>query len=147
LKTTQTKKYMAEALRAAGCRITRQRRAILEYLAHTDAHPSANQVYEEAKKHCPGLSLATVYNTLETLVKMGLIKVMEFQAVNNRHETNITPHINLICAACGKIQDLQDETTIHLKKARERAGFEVHDCRLEYYGLCADCRSKKSRHR
>ena len=75
---------MAEALRSAGCRITQQRKAILDYLARTDAHPSANQVYEEAKKNYPGLSLATVYNTLEMLVKMGLIKTMEFQAVNNR---------------------------------------------------------------
>ena len=147
LKTNQTQNHMEEALRAVGCRITRQRKAIVDYLACTDAHPSANQVYEEAKKHCPGLSLATVYNTLETLIKMGLIKAMEFQAVNNRHETNLTPHINLICTVCGKIQDLEDGVTIHLKKADERADFEVRDYRLEYYGLCADCRSKESRHR
>ena len=76
-KSNRKQRDMEEALRTAGCRITPQRKAILDYLAGTDAHPSANQVYEEAKKQYAGLSLATVYNTLEILVKMGLIKAYQ----------------------------------------------------------------------
>jgi Fur family peroxide stress response transcriptional regulator len=96
---------MERALRVSGCRITDQRRVVLDYLGETKSHPSANQVYQEARKHYSGLSLATVYNTLETLVRIGAIKVIEFNAMDNRHETNLTPHVNLICTVCGKILD------------------------------------------
>lgn len=132
---------MEEALRAAGYHITRQRKAILNYLAATDAHPSAQQVFQEAKKDYPGLSLATVYNTLETLVRLGLIKVLDFQAIDNRHETNLAPHVNLICTVCGKIQDFEQGSTIHMNKVKKELGFEVKGFRLEYYGICSECRA------
>jgi Fe2+ or Zn2+ uptake regulation protein len=135
---------MEKALRAAGYRLTRQRKAILNYLAATDAHPSAQQVFQEAKKDHPGLSLATVYNTLETLARMGLIKILDFQAMNNRHETNLVPHINLICTSCGKIQDFEEGSTIHAGEVKQRFGFQVENFRLEYYGLCSACRVRAS---
>jgi Fe2+ or Zn2+ uptake regulation protein len=136
---------MEEALRAAGCRITRQREAIVSYLASTKSHPSARQVFQETKKDCPGMSLATVYNTLEVLAKMGLIKVMDFQAMDNRHETNLAPHINLICTSCGTIQDFEERSNIHIEKAKEEFGFEVKDFRMEYYGICSECRARMSK--
>lgn len=135
---------MEEALRTAGYRITQQRKAILNYLSATDAHPSAQQVFQEAKKDYPGLSLATVYNTLETLARTGLIKVLDFQAMDNRHETNLIPHINLICTKCGKIQDFDEGSTIHIKKVKEKLDFEVKDFRLEYYGICSECKDQVS---
>ena len=136
---------MEKALCAQGCRITRQRKAILKYLASTDSHPSARQVFQEARKDYPGLSLATVYNTLETLVRVGLIKVMDFQTADNRLETNLLPHINLICTMCGKIQDFEEGLPVHLDKVKERLGFEVQDFRMEYYGVCAKCKTPKRR--
>lgn len=135
---------MENALRAAGYRLTRQRKAILNYLATTDAHPSAQKVFQEAKKDHPGLSLATVYNTLDTLARMGLIKILDFQAMDNRHETNLVPHINLICTSCGKIQDFEEETTIHVREVKQKFDFEVEDFRLEYYGMCSACRARGS---
>jgi Fur family peroxide stress response transcriptional regulator len=135
---------MEKVLRAAGYRLTRQRKAILNYLATTDGHPSAQQVFQEAKKDHPGLSLATVYNTLETLAHMGLIKILDFQALDNRHETNLVPHINLICTVCGKIQDFEDGSIIHAREVKEEFGFEVEDFRLEYYGICSACRARGS---
>jgi Fur family peroxide stress response transcriptional regulator len=135
---------MEKALRKAGYRITRQRRAILNYLATTHAHPSAQQVFLAAKKDCPGISLATVYNTLETLAGMGLIKVMDFQARDNRHETNLAPHINLICTECDKIQDFEEGSTLHGSEVKQKYGFEVEDFRLEYYGICSECGGQAS---
>jgi Fur family peroxide stress response transcriptional regulator len=134
---------MEEGLRAAGCRITRQRKAILNYLAATDSHPSARQILKNAKKEYPGLSLATVYNTLETLVRMDLLKVMDFQGTDNRHETNLLLHINLICSVCGKIQDFEETLPVPTDSVKKKLGFEVKDYRMEYYGVCADCRARK----
>ncbi|MGD8226538.1 MAG: Fur family transcriptional regulator [Desulfobacteraceae bacterium] len=135
---------MEKALRAAGYRLTRQRKAILNYLAAAEAHPSAQQVFQEAKKDHPGLSLATVYNTLETLARMRLIKILDFQALDNRHETNLVPHINLICTSCGKIQDFEEGSTIHAGEVKQKYGFQVENFRLEYYGLCSACRARGS---
>jgi Fur family peroxide stress response transcriptional regulator len=134
---------MKEALRSSGCRVTRQRSAILRYIASTNTHPSARQVFEEAKKEYPGLSLATVYNTLETLATMGLVKVMDFQATDNRHETNLLPHINLICTVCGGIHDFHEGVCLHLDSVEKKLGFEVQDYRMEYYGVCAECKARE----
>ena len=144
LKIVRTTQEMEKALRAAGYRITRQRKAILNYLATTDAHPSAQQVFQEARREHPGLSLATVYNTLETLARMGLIKILDFQAMDNRHETNLLPHINLICTLCGKIQDFEEGSPILAGEVKQKFGFQVEDFRLEYYGLCSTCRVRAS---
>lgn len=130
---------MEDALRNSGCRITRQRKAVLDYLASTNAHPSARQVFQEAKKIYPGLSLATVYNTLETLVKRGLVKIIDFDAMDNRLEVNLNPHINLICNVCGKIQDFEYNAPLFSEAVTEQFGFHVRDYRMEYYGVCRAC--------
>ncbi len=140
---TRTRNEMERALRVAGRRITEQRKVVLDYLADTKEHPSANQVYQEARKRYPGLSLATVYNTLEALVKIGIIKVIEFNAMDNRHETNLTPHVNLICTVCGKILDFEEGFNVNPEMARAKLGFEVKDYRMEYYGTCAECRTNR----
>jgi Fe2+ or Zn2+ uptake regulation protein len=132
---------MERALRAAGSRISSQRKAIIDYLASATSHPSARQIFHEVKKKHPDLSLATVYNTLGILTRMGLIKVMQFDVTDNRYEPNVAPHINLICTFCGKIEDLERGITVKPEEIKERVGFEVLDSRLEYYGLCAECKA------
>jgi len=138
---------MEKSLRAAGCRLTRQRRAILDFLTSTDSHPSARQVFQKAEKNCPGLSLATVYNTLDTLVKVGILKVLDFDSMDNRHETNLALHINLICTLCGKIQDFEEGSTLYTERVKKQAGFEVRDYRMEYYGICSECRAARRKKR
>ena len=53
-------------------------------------------------------------------------------------------HINLICSKCGKIEDFDQESTVHADKVRTQFGFEVLDYRMEYYGVCADCRARRT---
>jgi len=132
---------MEEVLRAAGFRITRPRRAILQYLASTDTHPSARQIFQAVRPTHHGLSLATVYNTLGMLVQQGLIKLLEFE-MDNRYENNLAPHINLICTCCGKIQDLEGGLPSPPEQVTEQVGFQVLDYRMEYYGICRECREK-----
>jgi Fe2+ or Zn2+ uptake regulation protein len=104
-----------------------------------DAHPSARQVHREVKCAVPGLSLATVYNTLGKLVRLRLLKLMDFESLDNRYDRDPGPHINLICTVCGRIQDFDRGFPVPPEEARARAGFHVRDVRLEYYGECADC--------
>ncbi len=132
---------MEQALRAAGCRITRQRSAVLSYLASMDAHPSARQVYAEVKRSAPDISLATVYNTLGKLVRMRILNLMDFESLDNRYDRDPGPHINLICTGCGGIQDLERGFPIPPEEVKARTGFDVRNVRMEYYGMCAECES------
>lgn len=135
-----SKERMVGAFREAGQRITRQREAIFEYLSRPRiGHPSARRVYEDLRADHAGISVATVYNTLGALVRLGLIKVIEFESGDNRYEINLDPHVNLICLSCRKITDLDIGPSIHVECARKELGFTVSDFRLEYYGRCADC--------
>jgi Fe2+ or Zn2+ uptake regulation protein len=138
----RTKEELEQALRADGCRITRQRSAILSYLATTDTHPSARQVYREVKKTVPDVSLATVYNTLGKLVRMHLLKLIDYESLDNRYDRDPGPHINLVCTGCGRIQDFEPGFPVPPEEVRARAGFEVQDVRMEYYGKCAGCGTK-----
>lgn len=132
---------MEQALRTAGYRITGQRKAILDYLVSTSEHPGAYRIFEEAKKTQPGLSLATVYNTLQVLTANGLIKMLTFRE-DSRYEANLSFHINLICTSCGRIQDFAAGTHMSPEEVQEKVGFKATTSRMEYHGLCAECNAK-----
>lgn len=135
---------MEEALRTAGYRITGQRKAIVDYLVSSVEHPGAYKIFEEVRKVQPGLSLATVYNTLQVLTINGLIKMLTFRE-DNRYEANLSFHINLICTSCGRIQDLEAGAHMSPEEVREKIGFEVTTYRMEYHGLCSECKAKADR--
>lgn len=137
----QQMQEMEQALRRAGCRMTPQRRAILDYLVSTLEHPGAYKIFEEVKKVQPRLSLATVYNTLHVLTQNGLIKMLTFRE-DNRYEADLSFHINLICTSCGRIQDFAAETRMAPEEVREKMGFEVMTYRMEYHGLCSGCKAE-----
>jgi Fur family transcriptional regulator, peroxide stress response regulator len=141
LEPVQKRQEMEQVVRKAGYRITPQRKAILDYLVSTLEHPGAYKIFEEVKKVQPRLSLATVYNTLQVLTENGLIKMLTFRE-DNRYEANLSFHINLICTSCGRIQDLEAETHVSPEEVHEKIGFEVMTYRMEYHGLCSNCKAK-----
>ena len=132
---------IVEDLRARGFRMTRQRRAILDHLAETDAHPSAREVYDHVRRAHPGMTLATVYNTLGVLVRSGYLKHLDLEPAA-RYDTNPERHVNLVCLVCGTILDVGEGLPAVAEKLAEEAGFRVMDHRLEYYGVCAGCRTR-----
>ena len=135
-------KEIVAAIHASGRRMTRQRLAIIEYLAGREDHPSARQIFFAVQAAESQMSLATVYNTLSTLVALGFIKEMEFEAEDNRYDTNVSPHINLVCSVCGAITDLDRKPPVSVVEIRRSLGFETTGIRMEYRGVCSTCRSK-----
>ena len=138
-QTNETR--LLEALRRGGLRLTVQRRAICHYLAHTDAHPTAHQIYTDLKAIYPSLSLATVYNTLEALVALGAIHALGDAGDNAVHyDADATPHVNLACVRCHRIVDLPSAQLAALEEeARRVTGYRLLGARIMYYGLCPDC--------
>ena len=138
------KDALIKKLKAKGMKITPQRLAIIEAFAENALlHPTANVIYEKARKKRVGISLSTIYYTLNELSKNGIINVLEFEKMDNRHEGNTDAHIHLICKQCKKIIDYIP-LFFNPSEIVKNADFLVTDTRFEHYGYCAECRGKMS---
>jgi len=123
--------------------VTPQRLAIIDVLIEqTDSHPGASLIYKEAKKRKKSLSLSTTYATLNELSRHGMIKMLQFDKMEDRYDGNLEEHINLICEKCKKILDYNVPTNVDPKRVMKKTGFSITDTRLEYYGYCKDCYGK-----
>jgi Fe2+ or Zn2+ uptake regulation protein len=137
------KALMVRRLKEAGLKVTPQRLAILEvFEANRNLHPGARFLYEQAKKKRKRLSLSTTYATLNELSRHGIIKILQFDRMENRYEGNLHEHLNLICETCGTILDYKAPILVDQKDVTHKTGFSVRETRLEYYGHCRECRKK-----
>jgi Fur family transcriptional regulator, peroxide stress response regulator len=134
------------ALQQAGMRITPQRTAICELLTTSEEHPTAAMIYEDLKPRFPSMSLATVYNTLESLVEIGAINVLGQAGDDTVHyDADTEPHVNLACLSCNKIVDIPSEHVSHLDaEITAASGYKLLGARVLYYGLCPDCQRKQA---
>jgi Fe2+ or Zn2+ uptake regulation protein len=138
-----SKESIVRALREKGLKITPQRLAIGDVLVERgDAHPGAGLIWREAKKRVKTISLSTVYATLNELAQHGIIKLLQFDRMENRYECNPDKHVNLICDRCKEIIDYEVPVSIEPQEIAKKTGFEMTDMRLECYGLCEKCRKK-----
>ena len=123
-------------------RITPQRLAVLRILASSNGHPSVDKIFEQVKRDFPTTSLATVYKTVTLLKELGEVLELGFPDGSNRYDGNKPyPHPHMVCLKCRKISDpdLQSlEDFIH--EAEQKTGFTIINHRLDFFGLCPDCR-------
>ena len=89
------------------------------------------------------MSLSTTYATLNEFSRHGIIKTLQFDKMEDRYDGNLEEHINLICERCKKILDYNVPITVDPKRVMKKTGFSITDTRLEYYGLCRECREEK----
>ncbi|TVQ39299.1 MAG: transcriptional repressor [Spirochaetaceae bacterium] len=135
------------ALEAAGKRNTAQRYAICRALEkHAADHPTVAEIYAAVRESFPMISQATVYNTLQTLKRLGV--VIELDIANHDHihyDLDVTPHVNVVCRHCENIADLHMRTVTSLiDEAAARSGFQIQrTAGLILYGVCPDCRRRR----
>ena len=103
-RRTATPAFM---VRKAGVRMTRQRRAVIEVLLQSYDHPTAAQIYERAKEKLPGISLATVYNCIESLAEQKLINQLHFDNGPCRFCPNVEPHGHVMDDETNRVIDVQ----------------------------------------
>jgi len=141
------KETIIRNMREKGLKVTPQRLAIVDVLVEKNMlHPSARVIYDAAKRRTNGLSLSTVYLTLNELSKHGIIKTLEFDKMENRYEGSLAEHINLVCKECHGITDYRIPIVIDSREVTRKTKFWITDTRLEYYGYCQKCRKKLTRH-
>jgi Fur family peroxide stress response transcriptional regulator len=125
-----------------GLKRTPQRLAILDCLEGNTSHPSAEDIYRAVSKKYDSLSLATVYNTLNTLTQAGAVRELAIDPERKRYDPDTTLHHHLICVLCRKIVDVPEEIVIEAPKGTAR-DFTVLGSHVEFYGHCAACRKKR----
>lgn len=139
----KTFQVLLDSLKVANLRLTPQRIAICELLASSSEHPTAQKVYEELKPKYPSLSLATVYNTLEELVRLGVVNALGSAGDDSVHfDADTSPHVNLACLSCHRVIDLPSE---HIQQVEHEvsntSGYRLFGARVLYYGLCPECQA------
>jgi Fe2+ or Zn2+ uptake regulation protein len=132
------------ALEETGHRYTEQRAAVYRFLFSTTSHPNADEVFREVRADLPGISLATVYKSLETLVSCGLAAKLGYSDGSARYDARTDPHHHARCVACGAVMDVPgsfSDGEMDLL-GRDLEGFSVTGYRLELTGVCSRCSSQ-----
>jgi len=123
--------------------MTPQRAEILHLLDGNKSHPSAEDIYGRLKRKFPGMSFATVYNTLQSLLAAGRLTEIKIDPARKRFDPGLAPHGHLICVRCGLIADLPARRQPPPAKAPK--GFKIISCNVEYYGVCPACGRGKNK--
>ncbi len=97
---------LAQKLADSGLRSTPQREVIYNVLLKKRDHPTADEVFARVKSELPTISLATVYNCLETLAQCDLIRVVNFERGPTRYCPNLRPHAHFHDDQTGKTHDI-----------------------------------------
>jgi Fe2+ or Zn2+ uptake regulation protein len=136
--TSESQNKLAKEL--GDFRMTKQRRVVYDVLMAKRDHPTASEVFDRTKRQMPSISLATVYNCLETLTQCGLVKQVNVDRSASRYCPNLREHAHFYCEKCGAISDVvlkdgKDATEVwQLPK-----GSEVGHVDFAIKGFCPVC--------
>lgn len=126
-------------------RMTKQKKIILEILRNTTAHPSADWIYEQAKKLVPDISLGTVYRNLNVLRDAGDIRELNYGSTYSRYDGKPDNHYHFLCEKCKQLYNVAIPVYHGLDKmVQDTTGFDVNYHRMEFYGLCKACQGSDS---
>ncbi len=125
--------------------LTKQRRSVLRVIRESDKHLTANEVFDDARRLLPGISFATVYNSLNYLKNQGLIGEIKFGTDANLYDRKLTRHDHALCNKCGKLVDLElNIPTKLLEEAANRSKFKPETIELTLRGLCPECSGQEN---
>jgi Fur family peroxide stress response transcriptional regulator len=97
---------LAQKLSSSGLRATPQRELVFDVLLRKRDHPTAEEVYARVRADLPSISLATVYNCLETLVQCNLVRAVNFERGPTRYCPNLQPHAHFYDEKTGAAYDV-----------------------------------------
>jgi Fe2+ or Zn2+ uptake regulation protein len=122
--------------KASDLRLTPQRRQVYDVLLEKRDHPTVQEVFARAKTHMPSISLATVYNCLEALTQVGLVKQVNLDRSPSRYCPNQKDHAHFHCDSCGYVSDIDLDAAPHLPVP---SGAILHRQDITLRGLCPAC--------
>ena len=140
---------LKQNLKEKGYKLTPQRRAIVDMIIEKEGeHLTAEEIYDEVKRVCPDIGLATVYRTVLLLEEIGIVSKLELNDGCSRYEIIHSDehhrHHHLICDKCKKVYEVQDDLLDELEERIETAyGFKILDHSVKFFGICTECCKKE----
>jgi Fe2+ or Zn2+ uptake regulation protein len=132
---------LSRVLRERGQRVTPQRLAIARTVRELDRHTTAETVFARVSEQMPGVSLPTVYATLELLEELRLVRRVPTEAGTAVYDPRTEDHHHLVCRECGEIMDVDAPVDrVELLAAAQTLGFAADDAQVVVRGVCARCR-------
>lgn len=125
--------------------VTHQREAIAGVVFGGGAHLSVGDIERVLREQEVPAGTATVYRTLDLLVRAGLVREHDFGEGFKRYEPLLgrEHHEHLICTSCAKVVEFASERLERLKSLiADEYGFRYHHHRLEIYGVCRECQRR-----
>lgn len=107
-------------------------------LQHRD-HPTAEEVFIRAKKDVPEISMATVYNCLDALVKCGLVRLVNLDRGATRFCPNMVEHGHFVCESCGAVFDVEFSSASVKTSIQVPSGFTAKYYDIAIHGQCPTC--------
>ena len=130
-------------LRDQGLPVTHQRQAVAEVVIGSDAHLSVDDIESELRASGQRIGKATIYRTLDLLVRSHLVEEHDFGEGFKRYEHRFSSHPvheHLICLECGTVAEFESHELYGVEnRVRTEHGFTPVRRRLEIYGLCKTC--------
>lgn len=131
-------KDLLEQLRKSGLKATIQRFEILKVLLREGKHLSLKEVHEKVGERLPTISLSTVYNTLRSLVEVGLLRELNVSG-ETRYDINVEPHVDLVWLDSGEIEDFNGiDVAALIKTVEEKTSMRIKSWRVEFHGVRAE---------
>jgi Fur family peroxide stress response transcriptional regulator len=135
-----------ELCREQGWTLTPQRRAILRAVLDLDDHPTADRVHVALGRRRVRVSRATVFRTLESFVRLGIITKTCHPGISIRYDSRTGQHHHLVCLRCDRVVDFSDPRLDKLPVPdTKRFGFVVSDFKVQLRGICQECREQEDK--
>ena len=133
---------LKKALKKEGLRFTQQRQLIWDELCSSEEHRDAEEIYLSLRKDGVNASRATVYRTIDVLVKNKLVRKLELGDGRARYENKMdsSHHDHLICVQCGKIDEFMDDKIESIQDDIVKSfGFKMIRHIHQLFVLCDKC--------
>lgn len=132
------------ACQRADIRMTHQRMEIFKEVAKTDEHPDAENIYIGVRRRIPVISLDTVYRTLTTLEKLGVISRVYALCDRARFDAFTAPHHHFVCTECGILRDFSCVEAYELPIPQEVQSWGImKSVHVELRAICLKCANRK----
>lgn len=122
--------------------MTKQQLIIRRLLERSETHPTAEELYLEAKKEMPNISMGTVYRNLGQMAEEGSIVRLHFAGHPDHYDKTIRPHDHAICVKCGLITDVELNSIKSMIEDALHVGILSYELNIQC--VCNACQSKAS---
>jgi Fe2+ or Zn2+ uptake regulation protein len=141
--TTMSDERVEAALRGGGHRVTSQRLVLYRVLSELGRHAHAEEIARASSERLPGLSLPTVYATLELFEGLGLVRRVDTGGPAALYDPRTEPHAHFACRGCGAVTDVDAPVDSAAAEAAARAGgAEPDQVDVVLRGVCGACRAR-----